>query len=373
VIHRRSAVGALVAWLILFADPAAAQHWRMQYFLDEEKSSLVLLDLKFPSAERGVAVGYLVTGRSEKPVALLTSDGGAHWQQTALEEMPLSLFFLNENIGWLVTGKGLWVTREAGRSWTRLPKVPAQILRVCFVDENNGWAVGAKKAVLATQDGGRHWTPVEAAAEPPGDPNFSAYNTIAFPTPRFGLVTGWNIPPRRWQQPEPDWMAPEAALDAHDIPHLTYSLFTNDGGKTWKSSSTSLFGETERIQLNPGGVGLGLVLHSASFQYPSEVYQIDWPTGKSTTLYRDRKFSVTDVWMGPDQTAYLAGIVNAGQLRGVIPGKVQVLSSRDYTGWTEADVDYRATANRVILAAVDSTHMWMATDTGMILTLAPAK
>lgn len=345
----------------------------MQYFYDQEKSSLVLLDLKFPSAQRGVAVGYVLTGRNEKPVALVTSDGGAHWQQTTLDEPPVSLFFLNENVGWLVTRRGIWVTREAGNGWTRLPKAPAQILRVCFVDENNGWAVGAKKTVLATHDAGQHWTPVQAAAEQPGEPAYSAYNTITFPTPLFGLVTGWNIPPRRWVQDEPDWMDPEAALDTRDTPHLSYTLFTNDGGKTWKSSSASLFGETERILLNPGGVGLGLVVHSAGFQYPSEVYQIDWATGRSTSLYRDKKFSVTDIWMGPDQTAYLAGIVNGGQLRGVIPGRVQVLSSRDYTGWNEAEVDYRATANRVILAAVDSTHMWIATDTGMILKLEPAQ
>jgi photosystem II stability/assembly factor-like uncharacterized protein len=358
--------------LILSAGPATAQRWRMQYFYDEEKSSLVLVDLKFASAERGVAVGYVLTDRNQKPVALVTSDGGAHWERTALVETPVSLFFLNENTGWLVTSKGLWVTREAGHGWTRLPKVPVQILRVCFVDENNGWAVGTKKTMLATHDGGQHWTAVPAAAEQPGEPQYSAYNTIAFPTPRMGLVTGWNIPPRRWLRDEPDWMDPEAALDTHDTPHLSYTLVTNDGGKTWKSSSASLFGETERVLLSPRGAGLALVLHSAGFRYPSEVYQIDWTTGRSTSLYRDKEFSVTDIWMEPDQTVYLAGIVNGGQLRGVVPGKVQVLSSRDYTGWNEADVDYRASANRVMLAAVDSTHMWIATDTGMILRLEPA-
>ena len=371
--RRPMAFGALAAGLFLAAAPAAAQRWRMQYFYDQEKSSLVLLDLKFASADGGVAVGYLLTGKRQEPVSLVTSDGGVHWQRTALEDIPVSLFFLNETLGWLVTTKGLWVTREAGRSWTRLPKVPAQILRVCFVDENTGWAVGARKAVLATHDGGQHWTPVKEAADPPGDPQYSAYVTITFPTPRFGLITGWNIPQRRWVSQEPDWMDPEAAIDTRDTPHLSYSLFTNDGGQTWKSTSASLFGETERIYLEADGRGLGLMVHSSGFAYPSEVYEIHWPTGKSASLYRDSKFSVTDLWLAPDQTAYLAGIVSAGRLRGVIPGKVQVLSSRDYTGWSEAEVDYRATANRVILSAVDPTHMWIATDTGMILKLEPAQ
>jgi hypothetical protein len=33
------------------------------------------------------------------------------------------------------------------------------------------------------------------------------------------------------------------------------------------------------------------------------------------------------------------------------------------------DVDYRAAAQRAILAAVDARHAWLATDTGMILSL----
>ena len=62
-----------------------------------------------------------------------------------------------------------------------------------------------------------------------------------------------------------------------------------------------------------------------------------------------------------------------GKLRDVVPGKVQVLMSKDYIVWNEMPVDYRAEAHRVILAAPDEDDMWMATDTGMILRLAPAK
>jgi hypothetical protein len=39
----------------------------------------------------------------------------------------------------------------------------------------------------------------------------------------------------------------------------------------------------------------------------------------------------------------------------------------DLTTWLELPVDYRALANRVYLAAPDENHMWVATDTGMIL------
>ena len=56
-------------------------------------------------------------------------------------------------------------------------------------------------------------------------------------------------------------------------------------------------------------------------------------------------------------------------MRHVVPGKVQVLKSTDYTAWTEMPVDYRATANRTMLAVIDEDNMWMATDNGMILKL----
>ena len=58
-----------------------------------------------------------------------------------------------------------------------------------------------------------------------------------------------------------------------------------------------------------------------------------------------------------------------GKLRNVIPEKVQVLTSKDLDNWTPIPVDYRAEATTAILASSDDTHLWMATDSGMILAL----
>ena len=69
--------------------------------------------------------------------------------------------------------RGLWKTTEAGRNWQKLPRIPSPAFRVYFTDENNGWAACAKKKVFQTTDGGRNWTPVAAAAEPPGNPDYS--------------------------------------------------------------------------------------------------------------------------------------------------------------------------------------------------------
>ena len=353
--------------------PLAGQHWETKYFYDQNKSGLVFTDMAFPSAQRGVAVGFITDGKHEEPVSLVTSDSGEHWRRLPLTEMPVSLFFLNEELGWLVTAKGLWRTTEAGKNWVKLPKPPAEILRVSFLDDKNGWAVGARKSILETHDAAQHWKPVAAAAVPPGDALYSAYTWFAFANPDTALITGWNIPERRWGDQAPDWMDPQAALLRSDLPHLNYTLTTHDGGKTWSSRAASLFGEVERVRLLPDGRGLGLTVYSQGFRYPSEVYRINWHTGRNVSIYKTPDFAVSDIWLAPNGTAYLTGTSVQGKLRDVVPGKVRVMASTDYVQWKDVPVDYRAEGHRAILAAVDEDHMWIATDMGMILKLTPAK
>ena len=52
-----------------------------------------------------------------------------------------------------------------------------------------------------------------------------------------------------------------------------------------------------------------------------------------------------------------------------IPGKLKVLTSDDLTNWTEMMVDYRAVAHAALITGPDDKHVWIATDTGMILKL----
>jgi len=354
----------------LCAIPLYGQRWQMQYLYDENKSSLVLADLKFPSARRGIAVGYTEKGSRQEPTSVVTSDGGAHWRTVPLKELPISLFFLNENVGWMVTAKGIWQTTETGSNWTKIGKTPLPCLRVYFIDENNGWAVGPQKAVFETHNGGKEWSKLPAAAEPPGDPQYSAYTWIAFATPKLGLIAGYNQPPRRsWMPERPEWLDPEGAVARRDTPHLNYTLTTRDGGKTWHANSASLFGETTRVCFSPDGAGLGLVEYGQSAAFPAEIYKLDWRTGKSVTVYKDKQFSISDIALAPDGKAYLAGTVSAGRIRDVIPGKVRVLVSDDFKQWSEMVVDYRAVASRVTLASSGS-EIWLATDNGMILKLA---
>jgi photosystem II stability/assembly factor-like uncharacterized protein len=352
------------------ASPLAAQKWQTQYFYDHAKSIFVICDMQFPSANRGVAVGVIRDEKREEPMSVVTADGGLHWQTVPLKEAPVSLFFLNENLGWMVTSKGLWQTVEAGKTWTKLPKLPAEIYRVHFIDETHGWAVGPKKTALETADGGKTWIQLGAAAAEEGeDIKYTAYTWIAFAGPRQGLITGWNIPPQRFGPLFPDWMDPDTAVRQREASHPSYALVTADGGAKWIPSSAKYFGIISRVRFGSEGKGLELFKYSGTFRYSSEVISVEWPSGEAHTVYRDPKFDVTDIWLASDGTAYLSGTALRGRLRGVIPEKVRVLSSKDLEHWTPIPVDYHAEATATILAAADDDHLWMATDTGMILKL----
>jgi len=348
---------------------AGEPEWKSQYLYDEAHSSLVIRDLQFASARRGVAVGFMLKGSHRQPAAVVTGDGGAHWDLTRPQDMPVSLFFLNESLGWMVAENSLWKTTEAGRSWTKVGGLPSgRILRVFFLDADNGWAVGLHKTVLETHDGGLKWTAVDAASIPPGAPAYSAYTLVAFATPKYGLIVGFNQPPRRGPA-LPEQLDPQEAANYREVPHLTYSLETRDAGKTWRPASQSLFGNTTKVRFLRDGSGIGLIEYSQYFRLASEVYKLDWTTGKSEPIYKDAKFSVTDVWKMPVGAIYLAGSVAQGQMRNLVEGRVQVLTSGDEKTFRAMEVDYRATANRVILACPDGKNIWMATDTGMILKL----
>jgi hypothetical protein len=341
----------------------------MQYVHDEGKREFQLRDLEMASAKAGIAVGALLDGNgARKPAAVATSDGGAHWASVKLEEMPVSLFFLNESVGWMVTEKGLWKTEEGGRDWKKLPKLPEAAFRVHFVDENTGWAACAKKTVLATHDGGRKWERVAASAEPPGAPERSAYSWIVFADRKVGTIYGFNQPVERWGGRYPEWMDPEMLVKRRETPHILFTLVTRDGGETWRPQSASLFGQVTRARFSAEGPGLGLIEHADSAAFPSEVYALDWRTGKSHVIFHDKRYFITDVWLTKEGAVYLAGIETAGQARSLVPGNVVVFRSSDMTQWTQMAVDYRALGHRAMLAA-SGQDLWLAVDSGMILKL----
>jgi hypothetical protein len=358
-----------VILMALAAAPAfSAPHWDIQYRYRELDSTLTINDIVFPTAKRGVVIGF-TTDRKQKdhPIAMVTSDGGATWADYPVKETGLSLFFLDDSTGWMVTEKGIWITSESGRNWTRLKNSPGGMSRVWFLNRQHGFAAGLEKRVFETKDAGETWTLLPILKEVEGDPVYTTFGEIAFAGDK-GIISGWNIPPKRGG---PAWMETDKATPRRETPHYAVLLQTQDGGKTWTKSDASVFGQISRITLTPQGTGLGLLEFHDEFPYPSEVQKINLHTGRSDRTFREKDRAITDVrlFAGSNQ-ALIAGYETQGPVfRSPIPGKVKILKSDDLDNWTEMAVDYRAVAHSVLLAGPDENNVWAATDTGMILKL----
>ncbi len=370
-------VFGIIAWALaaLQAGPAdTGNRWRLLYFYDELQSTLVMNDFKFLTAQRGVAAGFLLDRKGKiKATALTTADGGVHWTLAPLKEVPLSLFFLDENRGWMVGDKFIWKSDDGGRTWVKLG-ILDDAVRVYFTDEQHGWAVGEQKKVYETTDGGKEWKDVPAAANPESTPERTVYNWIDFASPKVGIITGWNQPPGRASMAMPEWMNPTSTRFRRETPRVSLFLQTHDAGKTWDATSASLFGHVTCVRLSPAGFGLGLIEFSEAFEWPSEVFRINWTTGKSERVFREKNRLITDVAIPPTGPAYLAGIEKMDKLiDSPLPGKLKIMKSDDWSNWQEMEVDYRATAHRALLSAIDDRNIWVATDTGMILKLAMPK
>lgn len=107
------------------------------------------------------------------PTAALAQSGWAR-QRTGSFAWLHSLFFLDQNRGWVVGSKGtLLATRNGGTTWETRPTPTADIIRdINFIDEKNGWLVCERNLydlktkdeprtyLMRTNDGGANWTRV---------------------------------------------------------------------------------------------------------------------------------------------------------------------------------------------------------------------
>lgn len=360
-------VAAAAAWAQTNTpQPVKMLSWKSIYFFDEDAASLSLHDLHWPGPKCIFALGTQRTRNRVQPVALRSTDDGRTWSQLTLKDYGRSAFFLSERLGYLVTESGVERTSDCGTTWEKLGRKKG-LLRVHMRDESVGWAVGVPKLAVATRDGGRTWTDLKIANTPTSDPKRSLYAWIEFAGEKLGTITGWHSP-QRTQPQFPVWMEPDAAAIRRQWPSLTLVLQTSDGGATWQGLSASVMGHMTRVRMLPNGNGLALMEFEDTFEWPAEVHRLAGPT--ITRVYRDKRHAVTDLAIKANGEAYLGGVEPQGVgVRLPIPGKVRILRSLDLKLWTEDPADYRAVANRVMLAKGPGDRLMAATDTGMILRL----
>ena len=150
-------------WLLPTARAAGA--WTKQrsgslawlhavYFLDEQK-------------------GWAVGGRG---TLLSTDDGGTVWRASKrpTEDALRDVYFADEQNGWLVCERSIYDlktkeeprtyllrTIDGGATWKQInvigKDVDARLVRALFTDAGRGWAFGEEGALYTTRDGGDSW------------------------------------------------------------------------------------------------------------------------------------------------------------------------------------------------------------------------
>jgi photosystem II stability/assembly factor-like uncharacterized protein len=164
------AVSKKTVLAILFAL-AAGQTFYAQSGWNPLKSGSAndLVAVYFTSSERGFIAG-------DKGYLAQTTNGGRNWAKQSIDttEDINEIYFRNENNGYVVAGKKMFLTDDAGRSWREIkiydPKnfrnSTPEFLSVRFADKKRGLIVGSlinkddevvDSLVLRTDDGGETW------------------------------------------------------------------------------------------------------------------------------------------------------------------------------------------------------------------------
>jgi photosystem II stability/assembly factor-like uncharacterized protein len=129
-----------------------------------------LVAVFFTSSERGFVAG-------DKGFFTVTTDGGKSWRKQFIqtEDDINEIYFRNDDNGYIVAGKKMFLTDDGGRSWrdTRIYKagdfknLTPQFLSIRYSNKKRGLIVGSlldrdgdvvDSLVMLTDDGGETWT-----------------------------------------------------------------------------------------------------------------------------------------------------------------------------------------------------------------------
>ena len=152
--YSKDSQGAL---LVTSAD--AGKTWTRQPFT----ATSALEQVQFPTA----SVGY-VTG--DDGAVYSTTDGGVHWARTAAGAADVSftgLSFVDATHGWVCGPQGnedfyggrCYATADGGATWKDVSPDKDIVVTDCsFVSANEGWVIGEDSTLFHTTDGGATWS-----------------------------------------------------------------------------------------------------------------------------------------------------------------------------------------------------------------------
>ena len=169
-----SSFGDLFFLGIILRTTDGGENWIMQ----SNELDCMLNGVFFTDDNNGTAVGGGTAFGGGFGTILRTSDGGENWVNQLCDTTTIAfndVSFTDINTG-TVVGRGYWngelqryeskimKTTDGGKSWINQNSgVTCQLHAVCFINSNVGWIVGGdgyiteKSVILKTTDGGENW------------------------------------------------------------------------------------------------------------------------------------------------------------------------------------------------------------------------
>jgi photosystem II stability/assembly factor-like uncharacterized protein len=181
--------------------------WRFTSGLTR-RDRMNVLAVRFFDGERGVVA-------TDSGAMFATTDAGSNWSvvDTRSRDALTSVFFLDDRRGWAAGNAGVLATADGGRHWSS-PSLafdaghrPSRAIQ--FLDERHGWLAGMDASLMRTADGGLTWEPAATPLAPAERPSFW---DLTFVDAQYGWVVG-----------------EEGTI-----------LATTDGGLTWTRRHTGL-------------------------------------------------------------------------------------------------------------------------------------
>lgn len=219
-----------------------------------------LVAIYFTSPEKGWVAG-------DNGYLAWTSDAGNSWNQYPLntKEDINEIYFRNDDNGYLVAGRKMFITNNAGRTWAEtsivhigeFKNLTPEFLSIRFADKKRGIAVGSllrkvrneeivvDSLAMRTEDGGDTWTRMLLPTK--SELFHLDYNgsSRAWIVGDGGLILATSDGGRTWEKQVSGVKVPLYNVDFRDdsegyaVGKSGTILRTEDGGRTWSRVITS--------------------------------------------------------------------------------------------------------------------------------------
>jgi photosystem II stability/assembly factor-like uncharacterized protein len=187
------------------------KHWQRTLASDGEFFNYGAMPVQTVDAAHSF---ILVRGATDR--LYRTADGGAKWNTVELRDPHVTtVAFSDPKYGWLVAWPDLYVTRDAGASWQRLPGPPQDAsYRLSLRSPTEAWMSGAGSGgphVYTSGDEGQTWQRHDLPPPPSGAWGSGSFFQLQL-LPRTGVVVA----------------------DAYGGAPASFMATSFDGGATWR-------------------------------------------------------------------------------------------------------------------------------------------